>query len=238
MSFFEAATPRPIPVDEYTHPEGARVTLVGVVHFAPLEYFEALQEELNWREGNGAAIHHEGILITPDDVLAAAPDEHSQKALRLRRLLHRTEEVMGQVPGLVSQREGLTWGESWENRDATDLDVGSRLGNGFLAEWERRAEAFAAGLQTDDVETKWRLMQDLLSSPAVRAEGEPDPSEVIIDYRNGVALAGADEHSAEHPGTELVLPWGKAHMLGLAEGLTARGYRRTGLLDIVFSVRD
>lgn len=155
------------------------------------------------------------------------------KANLLRAIDHTAERYMHQLNG-VGQADKFVIPPTWENHDATELQIAARLGLGALIASmpENLAMRFfltrlspdllqnifqeAANARLQDSRTDTQANQTVIYGKGL--------DRVIIDYRNQVALEAQDQHAEDHPGQNLVMVWGLGHLARLGAGMVDRGY--------------
>jgi hypothetical protein len=219
----------------YRHPEtGSRIDLIGVVHFAEQQFYDKIQEFIDEREESGAVIHFESTKRATPEEYKAAPPQVRRNIRRIRKI-HKGFKFMSDRLGLVPQKQGLNYRQTWENHDATELDIAARLNPRSLGKYALLSRGLSvvgnvlppdmmhyflvAGLSTPDEE---------LSKPKRPTKKYiEDKNAVIRTYRNEVALAAVDAQLGREPGSDIALLWGGGHVADLGKGLEARHYRQT-----------
>ncbi len=231
------------PIQTYEHPEfHDRALLIGMIHMGRPDYYEHIQAFVDEHEKNGAAVHYE--------LVGFADSKAVQSVSHINRLkLHLEQEFDGMLGDFgraifqgdnasvfdagvdhVSQA-ALTYRQSWENHDTDDLDIARHqklvalLGRYAVMRLVKLA-MHSRSVRSAIEETARRTLLELPSADQDKAEKPSplDPSSVLIDYRNEIALTALDRHFERTPGSELVLIWGVGHLAGIGAGLVERGF--------------
>lgn len=240
LSPFRAAHRRPIRLVRgclvtaslsFIHPYTLhQVEVIGVVHLARQDYWDALGERLENLEDRGWAIHLEGMSPpTPQECLSV-PADVTQHWRNLQRLTGLSGRVAAQT-GLVHQRHGLTLPDAARTFDMTLPTVAARLDREEVATLADLADDLDLRLAADATDwlvlTASRRFGQNLTTALTRRNGlwsllgtrrAPDPT-VIVQTRNVFAV----ECAVNDP-QPVVLVWGAAHLPGMTRLLRGRGY--------------
>jgi hypothetical protein len=223
------------PVVRFRNPEtGRSVTVVATVHVGPAAYYERLRTIINELESAGAVVCNESAGPTTKQEWAAASDEERAAWDGERRQRPVFNQAARRYLGWVDQPAARARPPSWRNADMPTLEYLRRAGPQNLL-WEQHGatEAFT-GLTQDQQEAFagagyavfFRLAPfvplGLLRRVLTRLLGDAARSldNARVEERNRHVLASLP------PGSDAVLPWGGAHLAGLAAGLRKAGYRR------------
>lgn len=227
-----------IPIITYTHPHTtSRVDIVSMIHCADAAYFRDVQDFIDGRAAEGATVHYERMRLAPDEQVESLSPVLYRKVRLMRTIMKRMVEPWKNT-GLALQWDVLEPDdESWQNHDITDVEQARRISlpvveglaiaTRFLAildertSLEKQRAIYIRGLQFKSQPPAW---QRILGKPFYDAYDR-----VTINYRTGVALAALDDHLSAQPGSEVVIPWGGAHLPGFDAGLVERGYKRVGV---------
>jgi hypothetical protein len=222
---------------------GRRVWLVGMVHYGRAGYFSTIKDEIVRLAEAGALVHCEGtglyrILADPPADLSPVERQILDELVEQSR---RSDLALchGQW---VDQATAMGRCDDWIEVDLSILDM-IRMQDAA----EMLASLQVANAELDFVEasdagsdrgrlTRFRARQYTKQyrvrfemSLRLEAMGRRFPGAsghaVRIHRRNEAALAGLD--SAGH-NTDVVLVWGSAHLPGLEEGLSDRGFQLAG----------
>jgi hypothetical protein len=223
------------PVVRFQNPQtGRSVTIVATVHVGPAAYYERLHTIINEMESAGAVVCNESAGPTTKQEWAAASDEERAAWDGERRGRPVFNKAAGRYLGWADQPAAPPRPPSWRNADLPTLEYLRRAGpQNLLWEQQGAAEAFT-GLTRDQQEAFagagyavfFRLTQfvplGLLRRSLRRLGGNAARSidDARVEERNRHVLASLP------PDSDAVLPWGGAHLAGLAAGLREAGYRR------------
>jgi hypothetical protein len=223
------------PVVRFQNPKtGRSVTIVATVHVGPAAYYERLRTIINEMESAGADVCNESAGPTTKQEWVAASDEERAAWDGERRGRPVFNKAAGRYLGWVDQSAALGRPPSWRNADMATLEYLRRAGpQNLLREQHGVTDAFI-GL-TEDQQGAFagagyavffrlapfvplgllrRVLTRLLGDAARRLDN------ARVEERNRHVLASLP------PDSDAVLPWGGAHLHGLAAGLRKAGYRR------------
>jgi hypothetical protein len=223
------------PVVRFRNPKtGRSVTIVATMHIGTAAYYDQLRVMINEMESAGAIVCFESPRPTTKQEWAAASDE--ERAAWDGERLGRREfnKAAGRYLGWVNQSAALGRPPSWRNADMARLEYVRRAGpqnlliqqhgmaEGFMGLTQDQREAFAGGGYAVGVRLAQFVPLDLLRRLLARLMGDAARriDDARVEERNRHALASLP------PGSDAVLPWGGAHLRGLAAGLRKAGYRR------------
>jgi hypothetical protein len=222
------------PVVRFQNPKtGRSVTIVATVHVGPAAYYEQLRTIINEMESAGAVVCNESAGPTTKQEWAAADDEERAAWNGERRGRSVFNQAAGRYLGFVDQ-SALARPPSWRNADMATLEYLRRAGpQNLLGEQHGATEAFI-GLTQDQQQAyagagyavffrlapfvPLGLLRRLLTRLLGHAARSIDNARVEERNRHVLASLPAD--------SDAVLPWGGAHLRGLAAGLRKGGYRR------------
>lgn len=210
-------------VDTYTHAQtGKTVTLVGVAHIGPAQYYAELQGLVDGLESQ-AEVQYE-LCRKPD------PDEEmtDQERELVRRLLDSDQKALAPLLGMVTQ-SAMTYRDGWLNKDMTMLESLRLLPN---PESIAKGHAELIEVLTAVRFARWCALQMMkysgllvlisAGSQKLSSKGRATRA-VIMDMRNDIASQAA----VDAPGN-VVSIWGAEHLIGIGKRLRRSGYRRTG----------
>lgn len=231
------------PIEHFEHRgSGHKVTFVGMIHIAEPVYYD----EIFWRacehEDNGFAIHYEQIQPPRAKELSRAT---AVKMLLFSKACIDIYSVFDGM-GLAKQSEYFHHPDSWHNIDAPVDEMLDQLSITTLA---RAASLTRAGMMARAARKSIQGDEFILDSfrkIVMEAARPVDPltqtitqllmgnfDNVIVDYRNQIALRGVDEHRIMEEGSGVMMLWGAGHLPGIAQGLRLRGYDRVSSTDAV-----
>jgi len=227
------------PVRTYQHPDAqSRVDLIGTVHYAEPDYYRQIQDIIDEHTTSGAVTHCELVSAVSQADFDAAPR-------RVRRSLHYLTsleigiDALAKKAGLVSQQEALVLSASGGHHDTDELTLGAKLNPYALGALVLMMKAGNALARIAPTEARRQAVIDALyagdsgsTSFLSNALNFNNMASVLSD-RNETTLAAADVHFAEHPQTDLVLPWGVEHIPGLSAGFEQRGFEQTAEYSLV-----
>ena len=209
---------------------GSRVTLVGMAHAAQPAYYAEIGRRIEVIEEGGAAIHYELVTDTPAQIEAAAPAVRDGAKLIHRSLEAELLECLG--AGLVLQRDQLPPRASWQRHDVGLIEVAQFYGAPVLREREQAEQHEQHFERKFTPMVKRAFVLQAMAALAGVFTGEVPREAVFVGadrylaiHREGLALAAVDLHLALHPGSDLALLWGAAHLPGFTAGLDKRGYK-------------
>jgi len=141
---------------------------------------------------------------------------------------------------MVKQVEELTYRETWENHDATRLEMARHIDGPSLFLLSAASKGVLSVMKCLDAENRRALALTSLE----RMVANNDNSQVgrvavnsldltILGYRNDIALNAYDELQVAEPGREAVLLWGQGHLIGLDEGFSQRGFVKTDVQQLL-----
>jgi hypothetical protein len=211
--------------------DGQVVTLVGLKHIGHPEYYQQIQDRLANLTMAGAMVHYEGIRSPSNQALRSASRVDRLKiALADRTFTAPSRWGWLEEFGLVSQWKGLRFDHTWENHDATTLDLARR--ESLRSAFGRWAGTSLLNLFLSSVSDA-RMRETVLPSFISDAEANTDmpqqlentrDGKVLISYRNEIALQDMDSYHASQPDAPIALLWGEGHLPGLGRGLSTRNY--------------
>ena len=231
------------PIHAYTHPSsGSRVTVIGTIHAAQQpNYYPTIQDVIDTREAEGAKVHYEKLKpSTTDEVRAARPASRYLRRLRRIHALAELPYTLFEDMSMVKQVEELTYRETWENHDATRLEMARHIDGPSLFLLSAASKGVLSVMKCLDAENRRALALTSLE----RMVANNDNSQVgrvavnsldltILGYRNDIALNAYDELQVAEPGREAVLLWGQGHLIGLDEGFSQRGFVKTDVQQLL-----
>jgi hypothetical protein len=189
-------------VTEFKHPElASTVALIGNRHEGNKFYMFALRDELDTYESRGSVFHYESLSDSSDEEIATAPQGVQESYHALTDIAYNGRSAATPL-GHVSLHDIMKPEmESWENHDATKLELAAHIQERFI---QRVA------------------IRSLITLPISYYLLAPS----ILSYRNAIALRAVDTALATEPNRDITLLWGQAHVPGLTRGLVIRGFRR------------
>lgn len=223
------------PIYAMLNPEtGSRVTLLGDVHVATVEYYQTLTDELIAHQEQGTVIHLEAVLPPSEKQLAAASAEERE----LLNLLA-TSLDDGRAPalglGLVAKRAVWISHPDWEIHDITMLDSVVFLGADEVRRRAKASRRLSRILRLLPRSLRRSMSIALVKAPAdALRRGESRDKFVhgreleLHRHRESVAMAAVDRHLANHPGGDIALLWGALHLPGFRDAFGERGYKDDG----------
>ncbi len=229
------------PIHTYTHPwYESQVDLIGMIHIAQAPYYDTIQTIIDTKEAEGAAVHYEKIKQNTPEEHANADPLTIAKASQLRTMMKGIYGILEDLDlGLVKQLDSLTYPEHWQNHDATELDIASRLGSFTVMRHVGLIKLITSGFNLLDGDEERQQKRDILLKALHSATQEESPREklikkvlfgslddTILDYRNNIALRAYDRQQRVDPKAATVLIWGAGHLKGLGAGLARRGYKK------------
>lgn len=210
---------------------GRTVVLVGAIHVASREYYEAVNAIIAAHEAGGGVVLYEGLgSLTEEEIANLSPREKS--IYRTLAPLHDLYKSFAQMLDLVFQGEAVHYDrEHWINADLPLREL--------LRRW---ADSSAPLLPLDaagatklplpeaplakSVAGFMLLQTPLLLSAATRLRGFVPQlaslSDLLISDRNRAAL---DALEGTDPTRAALFLYGAGHLADLMEGLERRGYR-------------
>ena len=210
---------------------GSRVTLVGSVHVAEPQYYEAQNKLLAALREGGAVVYCEGVRAPSADELSAASAEN-------RRLLGILGASMDDVRapslarGLVASRDVRFAHQDWEYHDISKLDAVVLLGPDGVRRSAKRARRAKRILRLLPKSLTATLMlkphaavEQLLRSGESREKLVTGKDLEMAVHREAVVMAAVDEQLARDPGSDFVLPWGALHIPAFRAAFAERGYK-------------
>ncbi len=228
-----------MPIQSMFNPDtGSRVTLVGLSHAAQPAYYAEIGRRLDVLEEAGTVIHYELVTDPSAAIEAAAPVVRDGAKLIVRSLEAEMLACVG--ADLVLQRDQLPPHTSWERHDLGLLEVAEFYGGHELGERtaaEQREVHFVHAFTP--MVKRALVLQTLAALTAVFTGAIPRDAvftgadRYLAIHREAHALAAVDLHLALHPGADLALLWGAAHLPGFTAGLEKRGYKTESLEWVV-----
>ncbi|HEX8762412.1 MAG TPA: hypothetical protein VF733_01505 [Candidatus Saccharimonadales bacterium] len=220
------------PIQTYEHlKEGKLVTLVGVVHMAQQsDYYPTIQDIIDGREADGAVVHFEGVRRSTKQEAAIVQPSHAicNRVRRLRKIIDLPKMVYGDF-NFFEQGKALKRRETWENHDATELQIAQRMPTTTLMATSLVLKTLGYSFNRLSPEERLALYKDSgdrfaeTSEKVVRAIAKGFGPAIEV-YRNDIALNAYDDLQEHDPGRDAVLLWGAGHLPGLGEGLVDRGF--------------
>ena len=236
-------------INEFTRDtDGSRVTIMGVTHYGEREYYDELQDRLDERHQDGAAIHYELVGGPGNDTSARIGLGGITKALMMYPAYKAGIKFWEKLPHTVSQRQHLTLRSTWENHDMSTGEVmrnikwstaTATLLGGFAMKASNLRQSFG---RPKPIARKLASLKDRIDggegdaptgmlskfrkarTDTLRGELE----DVLLSRRNEIALNAVDSSVSDDPSREVVMLWGQGHVETLSEGLVERGYRMIG----------
>ncbi len=223
--------------------KGPRVDLVGAVHIADPSYYLVVQRRLDRTD----VTLFEAVLPKDHGVAALESSAETDQAPNPLRAL---QKKLGTWLGLAFQLDAIDYTRPhFVHADLTAEELGRQLGGGEAVEESMPpALKMAMGLLKMLEPALDRLIGDEARSGPMRArlkegfaralaspealaqfEGAAGPLfDVLLNRRNDVALERFDEVRAAGGARSVAIFYGAAHLVGIEEGLKARGYVRGG----------
>lgn len=220
-----------MPIVSVFNPDtGSRVTLVGLTHAAQPAYYAEIDRRLEALEAGGATVHYELVTDTPEAIAAAASPVREGAKRISRNLEAELLDCLG--AGLVLQRDQLPPRASWERHDVGLIQAAEFYGAQVLREQARIeqrerhfAHAFSPMVKRAAVLQTMAALAGVFTGVIPRQAVFEGADMYLAIHREALALAAVDLHLALHPGTDLALLWGAAHLPGFTAGLGQRGYK-------------
>ncbi|WIE81522.1 hypothetical protein [Curtobacterium sp. MCSS17_016] len=184
------------------------ITLVGVMHVGPEQYWKDTQAELDALEDAGTLIHCEGVGS------ADVRGMRNRARLSLMRVVTRSVSLwLRGVCGWKTQRV-LTYPSSWQRHDLpSDLALGSTT--------TRKLISVALLALIASPVAAWLLRTGRLTLFDVEATSNDLD---VLDARNRYAITQALSAC-----TDVALLWGAAHLPGMVALLEAEGFTVTNV---------
>lgn len=217
------------PAVEYQHPcTGRRVALVGTVHVADTAYWQAIQELVSSRQRAGYRVCYEHVRPLTEAESAALTDAQRELA-RQMEVASRAVLSLCKATGLVYQRDGLAYRDSWINTDMSQAELIDALADAgvdsFLPGLEEELKRLA-GRRWVKVLGPWLFDRVLECLPLLSVLGTTRHREwkrVVVDVRSEIGVRGA---LREAESADVVSIWGAGHVRGMSLLLERAGYRR------------
>lgn len=214
-----------LPVETYLRGE-QEVTLIGMMHVAPAAFFERVAELLAAYEARGDRILVEGIDLGDPlhaEWLSSFDMAQVRRYRRMRDSSQKVTRLVAEMTGMLCQLNAFPRWKEWERGDITGLELMRLRGLPPVADLpDGTEEILRRGLARPRV-ARWtygffRLVPALSSLlRPFRARG--GKYSVILDHRNRVAMLSVLSSPAS-----AVLPWGAAHLPGMATLLLGNGF--------------
>ena len=220
------------PIHTFRHPEHRNhVTLIGTCHLAEPEYFDTIQNITNEQHDAGAAVHYERVRCSSPHAEATAPRLVQRNVRLLRQVTQGADQEVAEMLGLVHQSAALTYPDTWENHDISELVAASYMNTTSLFVLAKLAKlsAYVASRTPTEVRAQEFLAAMQFASRSTELPNMPFFGSLFATTRtrrNDIALAAADQELQNNPATDLTLLWGSDHLAGLGEGFEARGFEK------------
>jgi hypothetical protein len=230
------------PIHIFEHPDlENQIDLIGMIHIGELGYYREVQGRADTAHADGSVVHFEKVRTSTPEQVAAENKTTQQKVKSIEATYRSVYRIFDLLDlNLTKQLDGLTYRDTWQNHDASDIDIARRLGK--FTVWRQNlaldtiVDSYRAMNASDRREKLLPLFYKILADGGVKDRdvkskiigwillGNTDG--VILDYRNDVALKALDQQQRTTPGANMVLLWGAGHIAGLGKGLQKRGYKK------------
>jgi hypothetical protein len=217
-----------LPILTFRHPDTEHtIRLVGVMHAASAESWADLNQRLRDLDAAGNVTLLEGIRKPTDAEMEEAGPELRQRVADLRYISEATKDFVHAL-GLTYQHEGLVKPARARNADLTILELARHADSDAIAKGVVAAKKQGIDV-TDDTGAQvasWVVFQifaTLIGTPirAFLPAAKYLPENLVIQERNAIAIGLALQERSD-----VVLPWGAAHLPGMVKLLRHNGYRR------------
>jgi|GEM_PF-3237246 len=206
----------------YDHRDGMAVTLVGIVHFGSVAYYQALNETIRVLAMRPAIVQCEGIRRISGEAYNNLDAEDKELLDLLERAVDQTLSDR-QAKAYVSQYQALRLEPTWKNADINELTLARMIGRLRLSIMARdqsdakQLTALQLAKQTRQAANLSRLIRWVDTSYR----------HALVVERSRIGLEGID-HVLADPAqpNSLVAVWGLGHLPDFHRGLRKRGFKR------------
>lgn len=221
-----------LPVEYYRHPEsGRRVVLMGVIHMARPEYYQALQQLIDQMK-DYKVLYELVDKLTPEQNASLTQKE---RAVYLTQFQggRKERQMLASVLMLQNQIDGLRYDESWVRTDMNLHDIIQMCAEEGLTLFKGGSvlvEDFKSPKMAEGVRWVFNLgLRNMLFLEVLRyvlsrfSYSMRRHMYIILNMRNQIGFDGIQTHSQSQ---DVVSIWGAAHLPGLGSMLRAEGYVR------------
>ncbi len=212
---------------------GSTIGFVGMIHAGNQEYYDDIAEYLRGAEKRGSVVHYEGVkkAVEGDEL----PEEWVEEAAEAFGQALPADLIIRHVRDAKKQREALAYQDHWQNHDVSMHEVVQRLGSEVVSEFVKDAGSISKAESEFGPEKFGKFLRKVLLALPTLAPlkdllklGDRRMHDVIVTYRNEVALRAVRRQIAAEPGRDITLLWGAGHGPGVIKGLERLGYRKLG----------
>lgn len=212
---------------------GDTIHLAGAMHIGKRSYYQRLGNYLHSLSDGGATVHYEGVSM-PNPAFGSTFADKFRIGLLAGALGQQGRERALKRFGLVEQSDSIYIENGWEKHDMTADVLARKIGAvsllsdvvmGQVKHVVNKVVSYTrTGKQANrrQADVLHRMAALVESGGAAEINNRRDRA-LILD-RNGLALEAATDHLRRHPGSELALLWGEAHIPGMADELIRQGY--------------